>query len=146
MKTSDYDYELPQELIAQTPVEPRDASRLMVVPRSGGPVKHRAFSDLPDFLQAGDVLVFNDSRVIPTRLFGRRTGTGDRVELLLLSRQSPGTWRALVRSGRRMRAGTTFEILGEGDSTAGAARSSRRSPTAPDSCSCPPRRVGGTSP
>lgn len=119
---SDYDYELPRELIAQTPVEPRDASRLMVVPRNRGPVQHQVFSDLPDFLQAGDVLVFNDSRVIPARLHGRRTGSGGRVELLLLSRQAPGTWRALVRPGRRMRAGTTFEImgeiLGEGDSKA----------------------------
>ncbi len=118
MKTSDYDYELPQELIAQTPVEPRDASRLMVVPRNGGPVRHKVFSDLPDFLRAGDVLVFNDSRVVPARLYGRRTGTGGRVELLLLSRQAPGTWRALVRPGRRMRVGTAFEILGEGDSVA----------------------------
>jgi S-adenosylmethionine:tRNA ribosyltransferase-isomerase len=90
----------------------------MVVPRNRGPVQHQAFSDLPDFLRAGDVLVFNDSRVIPARLHGRRTGTGGRVELLLLSRQAPGTWRALVRPGRRMRAGTTFEILGEGDSAA----------------------------
>ena len=116
MKTSDYDYELPQELIAQTPVEPRDASRLMVVPRNGGPMQHQTFSELPDFLQAGDVLVFNDSRVIPARLHGRRTGTGGRIELLLLSRQAPGTWRVLVRPGRRMRAGATFEIFGEGDS------------------------------
>ena len=118
MKTSDYDYEFSKELIAQTPLEPRDASRLMVVPRNGGPVQHQVFSDLPDFLQAGDVLVFNDSRVVSARLYGRRTGTGGRVELLLLSRQAPGTWRALVRPGRRMRAGTTFEILGEGDSVA----------------------------
>ena len=118
MKTSDYDYEFSKELIAQTPLEPRDASRLMVVPRNGGPVQHQVFSDLPDFLQAGDVLVFNDSRVVPARLYGRRTGTGGRVELLLLSRQAQGTWRALVRPGRRMRAGTTFEILGEGDSVA----------------------------
>ena len=87
MKTSDYDYELPQKLIAQTPVEPRDASRLMVVPRNHGPVQHHLFSDLPDFLRAGDVLVFNDSRVIPARLYGRRTGTEGRVELLWYVRE-----------------------------------------------------------
>ena len=115
MKTSDFDYELPQALIAQTPIEPRDHSRLMVVSRDDGSIQHRRFYDLPEFLRQGDVLVFNDSRVIPARLYGRRTGTGGRIELLLLERVSPGVWRALVRPGRRMQEGTAFEISGEGD-------------------------------
>jgi len=112
VKTSDFDYQLPQELIAQTPMEPRDHSRLMVVSRADGSIQHRHFYDLPDYLREGDVLVFNDSRVIPARLYGRRIGTGGQVELLLLSRLSPGVWRALVRPGRRMREGAAFEIPG----------------------------------
>ena len=110
MKTSDFDYHLPRELIAQTPVEPRDISRLMVVSRAGGSIRHRRFRDLPEFLRAGDVLVFNDSRVFPARLYGRRSGTSGKVEMLLLSRASPGMWRALVRPGRRMGAGTVCEF------------------------------------
>ena len=118
MRTSDYDYELPQELIAQTPVEPRDSSRLMVVPPGRGPVHHRVFSDLPELLRPDDLLVFNDSRVVPARLYGRRKGTGGKVELLLLSRQTHGTWRALVRPGHRMLAGAEFEVPGAGDTIA----------------------------
>ena len=113
MKTSDFDYDLPRELIAQTPIEPRDLSRLMVLSRADGSLQHRRFRDLPDFLREGDVLVFNDSRVFAARLYGRRPGTGGEVELLLLSRVSPGVWRALVRPGRRMREGTAFEVLDE---------------------------------
>jgi len=115
VKTSDFDYELPKELIAQTPIEPRDHSRLMVVSTSDGSIEHRRFSDLPEYLREGDVLVFNDSRVIPARLYGTRTGTGGRIELLLLDRLSPGVWRALVRPGRRMREGAGFEISGGAD-------------------------------
>ena len=112
MKTSEFDYHLPQELIAQTPVEPRDHSRLIVLSRSGGSIQHRHFYDLPDFLRRGDVLVFNDSRVIPATLHGRRAGMGGGVELLLLSRLSPGVWRALGRPGRRMQAGAILEFPG----------------------------------
>jgi S-adenosylmethionine:tRNA ribosyltransferase-isomerase len=115
MKTGDFDYHLPQELIAQTPMEPRDHSRLMVVSRTDGSIQHRRFYDLPEFLRSGDVLVFNDSRVFPARLYGRRDGSGGHVELLLLSRTSPGVWRALVRPGRRMRDGTTFVVGGDQD-------------------------------
>ena len=115
VRTSDFDYHLPRELIAQTPMEPRDHSRLMVVCRADGSIRHRRFYDLPDFLRPGDVLVFNDSRVIPARLYGRRIGTGGRVELLLLGRRSPGLWRSLVRPGRRMREGDAFEVPGPGD-------------------------------
>ncbi len=110
VRTSDFDYHLPQELIAQTAVEPRDSSRLMVVSRADGLIQHRRFYDLPEYLRAGDVLVFNDSRVIPARLYGVRIGTGGRIELLLLNRVSLGMWRALVRPGRRMREGIAFEI------------------------------------
>ena len=112
MKTGDFDYVLPAELIAQTPIEPRDRSRLMVLPRAGGPVQHRHFYDLPEYLREGDVLVFNDSRVFPARLYGRRAGTGRAVELLLLHRLSPCVWRALVRPGRRMREGARFDVQG----------------------------------
>lgn len=109
MKTSDFDYDLPQELIAQTPAEPRDSSRLMLVSRADGSLEHRTFRDLPNYLRAGDVMVFNDSRVMPARLYGTRS-TGGKVELLLLSRLSPGMWRALVRPGRRMQPGVEFQI------------------------------------
>ena len=118
MRTSDYDYQLPQELIAQTPVEPRDSSRLMVVPTGDKPLQHRVFSDLPELLHRGDVLVFNDSKVVPARLYGRRKASGGRVELLLLGRHASGSWRALVRPGRRMLPGTEFEIPGVGDQIA----------------------------
>ncbi|HBJ32160.1 MAG TPA: tRNA preQ1(34) S-adenosylmethionine ribosyltransferase-isomerase QueA, partial [Dehalococcoidia bacterium] len=80
MRTSDFDYYLPDELIAQTPIEPRDHSRLMVVPMSGGKVSHRRFFDLPDLVREGDVLVFNDSRVIPARLYGNRKESGREIE------------------------------------------------------------------
>ena len=103
MKTADFDYDLPKELIAQT-------SRLMVVSRVDDSVLHRRFHDLPEFLREGDLLVFNDSRVFPARLYGKRTGSGGRIELLLLSRLSPGMWRALVRPGRRLHVGATFDI------------------------------------
>ena len=114
MKTSDFDYHLPRELIAQTPVEPRDRSRLMVVDRGDGSLGHRRFFDLPEYLRPGDVLVLNDSRVMPARLRGRRTGAGGKIELLLLHRVTQGTWRALARPGRRMRRGAMFEISGDG--------------------------------
>ena len=121
MKASEFDYQLPEELIAQTPMEPRDHSRLMVVSRADGSMQHRHFYDLPDYLRRGDMLVFNDSRVIPARLHGRRAETGGQVELLLLSRLSQGRWRALVRPGRRMREGMTFQIPGpdNGDGMSG---------------------------
>ena len=112
MNTGDFDYRLPPELIAQTPLERRDSSRLMVVPMDGAPARHALFSELPRILSPGDLLVMNDSRVIPARLVGRRANTGGRAELLLLDRLSPGVWRALVRPGRRLGPGTVIEFAG----------------------------------
>ena len=105
MKTSDFDYALPTELIAQKPVEPRDSSRLLVVSRSDGKVAHHTFRDVVTLLQPGDVLVLNDSRVVPARLRGKRVGSGGAVEALLLRREGPGVWEALVRPANRLRAG-----------------------------------------
>ena len=120
MRTSDFDYTLPEDLIAQTPAEPRDSSRLMVLDRRGGGVLAQdVFRNLPDYLRAGDLLVFNDSRVFPARLRGRSAASGGGVELLLLSPapDGGGEWRALVKPGRRMREGAEF-IVGGGDGDA----------------------------
>jgi len=110
MKTSEFDYYLPKELIAQTPIEPRDASRLMVLDRMTGAIEHRTFRDIVDYLRPGDVLVCNQSRVIPARLFGHKVPTGGKVELLLLAKRGNGVWEALVKPGRRVRVGTEIEI------------------------------------
>jgi len=112
MKTSDFDYHLPPEYIAQTAKEPRDHSKLMVLSRTDGTITHRHFFDLGELLNEGDVLVFNDSRVIPARLIGRKAGSGGRVELLLLRRFGPGLWEALVRPGKSVRQGTRIELDG----------------------------------
>ena len=114
MKTSDFDYFLPSALIAQTPVEPRDRSRLMVLNRSDSSIEHRRFYELTDYLLAGDVLVFNDSRVIPARLIGRKVASGGRVEILLLRRLDTGVWEALVKPGKRVSIGTRVEITANG--------------------------------
>lgn len=110
MRTSDFDYDLPQDLIAQSPVEPRDSSRLMVLERTSGEIQHRRFGDILQFLRPGDLMVFNRSRVIPARLFGVRDDNGGRVEFLLLRREANGAWEALARPGRRLRPGTTVSI------------------------------------
>ncbi len=109
MKTTAFDYQLPQELIAQTPVEPRDASRLMVVERESCEIIHRRFYDLPDFLLPGDLLVHNESRVIPARLFARKP-TGGKVEILLLRRRRDNVWETLV-GGKRVRPGLSLALL-----------------------------------
>jgi S-adenosylmethionine:tRNA ribosyltransferase-isomerase len=113
LKISDFDYELPTELIAQTPVEPRDSSRLLVVHRSGETFEHRYFRDIGAYLRSGDLLIANQSRVIPARLLGQRAETGGAVELLLLSERSDlghDYWETLVRPGRRLRAGAVIEF------------------------------------
>ena len=112
MRTSDFDYHLPEHLIAQTPLEPRDHSRLLVVDTATGDLSHRHFYDIGHFLQPGDLLVLNDSRVLPARLKGRRSGTGGAVEVLLLHREDEGLWKAMVRPGRRLGPGAAFEIDG----------------------------------
>ncbi len=108
LKTSDFDYELPESFIAQTPVEPRDSSRLMVLHRDTGHIENRIFHELGAFLRAGDVLVLNRTRVIPARLYARKP-TGGRVELLLLRRHDETTWEALV-GGKGMSAGRTIKV------------------------------------
>ncbi|MGA7671415.1 MAG: tRNA preQ1(34) S-adenosylmethionine ribosyltransferase-isomerase QueA [Nitrolancea sp.] len=106
---SEYDYELPEELIAQTPVEPRDSSRLLVLDRHRGKIEHRTFRDVGDYLSPADLLVINDSRVLPARLHGRRP-TGGHVEILLLRRVGDRAWEALVRPGRRLIPGSHIEL------------------------------------
>ena len=108
--TSDFDYDLPPELIAQTPLEPRDSSCLLVLHRGDGRLEHRRFVDILEYLRSGDVMVFNQSRVLPARLHGHREDTGGKVELLLLHRESPGIWRALAKPGRRLRLGAKIII------------------------------------
>ena len=103
--TSDFDYELPPDRIAQTPLEPRDASRLLVLHRDSGTLEHAQFGDLGRFLSAGDLLVLNDSRVLAARLFGRRVPSGGRVEALLVREQAAGQWQALLKPGKRVSAG-----------------------------------------
>ncbi|MDR3210252.1 MAG: S-adenosylmethionine:tRNA ribosyltransferase-isomerase, partial [Oscillospiraceae bacterium] len=117
MNTSDFFYELPEALIAQTPLERRDASRLMVLPRSGGEPSHRFFRELPELLSPGDCLVLNDSRVLPARLFGRLS-TGGAVEVVLLRDLGDRVWECLTRPGRKMRPGTRVNF---GDAAPGGA-------------------------
>ena len=113
MKTSDFNYDLPEELIAQTPAEPRDHSRLLVYHRSSGQTEHKHFYDIIDYLNPGDALVINETKVIPARLLGVKEDTGVPVEVLLLRRRDTTDWEALVRPGRRLRPGT-FCSFGDG--------------------------------
>jgi S-adenosylmethionine:tRNA ribosyltransferase-isomerase len=113
LRTDDFDYELPQELIAQKPIEPRDTSRLLVLNRQTAKIEHRRFPDILNFLQAGDVMVFNDSRVIPARLSAKKSGTGGNVEILLLKRLEQNRWETLVKPGRRVKKGTLLELANE---------------------------------
>ena len=113
MKTSDFDYMLPEELIAQTPMEPRDHSRFLVYNRADRSIQHLHFYDLPQFLRKGDVLVVNETKVIPARLLGEKEDTGVPVEILLLKRLEKDVWEGLVRPGRRLKPGT-FCTFGNG--------------------------------
>lgn len=110
---SDFYYDLPEERIAQTPIEPRDQSRLMVVDRESGALEHRRFFELPELLRKGDLLVMNDSKVFPARLYGVKRTTGVHCEILLLNRRSEDTWEALVRPGRRLKKGTVVDFTEE---------------------------------
>ena len=106
MKTSDFDYDLPKELIAQDPLEDRSASRLMVLHRKSGTIEHRVFHDIVEYLRPGDCLVRNNTKVIPARLFGVREDTGATIELLLLKRRENDVWETLVKPGKKARTGT----------------------------------------
>lgn len=117
MKTSDFYYDLPPELIAQTPLERRDGSRLLTLSRQTGETAHHHFYELPDFLHPGDCLVLNNSRVIPARLLGHREPTRGAVELLLLKEKGGGVWECLAKPGRKIHAGTELSF-GEGELTA----------------------------
>ena len=120
MDIADFSYELPQELIAQTPIEPRDSSRLLVLHRDSQRIEHRHFRDIGEYLRPGDLLVANQSRVLPAQLLGAKDDTGGRVELLLLAiRNDLGQdhWEALVRPGRRLRVGQRV-VFGDGALTA----------------------------
>ena len=117
MKTSDFYYDLPQELIAQTPLEKRDASRLMVLHRADGALEHRHFFDVIDYLQPGDCLVMNDSRVLPARLLGHRVPSGGAAEVLLLTDKGDGLWECLVKPGRKLHEGAEISF-GDGVLTA----------------------------
>ena len=114
MKTSDFDYELPQELIAQTPVEPRDSSRLLVYHRDTGAVEHKIFRDVIDYLNPGDVLVINQTRVIPARLYGVKEGTGGAIEFLLLRRLNLTDWEVILKPGKKAKPGARF-VFGNGE-------------------------------
>lgn len=110
MKTSDFYYELPEELIAQTPVEPRNSSRLMVLPRNGGKIEHKHFYDLPEFLKPGDCLVLNNTRVLPARLYGTREDTGAVVEFVLLRQHGNKLWECLAGPGKKAKTGYKFKF------------------------------------
>lgn len=115
MKTSDFDYELPEELIAQHPAVQRDHSRLLVMDKFTGAVEHRVFRDIVNYLHAGDVLVLNNTKVIPARIFGVKEGGTAKIEVLLLKRDDdlPNTWEVLVHPGKRAKVGTVIDF-GEG--------------------------------
>ncbi len=114
MKVSDFDYFLPEELIAQEPIEPRSMSRLMVLNRSDGSIEHRKFKDIINYLEKGDCLVLNDTRVIPARLLGVREDTGGKIEFVLLKKIDKDTWEVILKPGKRAKVGTRF-VFGNND-------------------------------
>lgn len=110
MKTSDFFYDLPEELIAQTPVEPRNSSRLMILSRDSGAVEHKHFYNLPEFLKPGDCLVLNDTRVLPARMYGVREDTGAVVEFVLLRQHGNMLWECLAGPGKKAKEGYKFKF------------------------------------
>ena len=117
MKTSDFYYDLPQEYIAQTPIEPRDHSRMMVLHRDSDDIEHKHFYDIIDYLSEGDTLIVNDSRVIPARIYGYKEDTGAKIEFLLLKQLDGLRWETLVKPGKKAKIGARF-IFGDGLLTA----------------------------
>ena len=115
MRIDDFDYKLPEELIAQTPMEQRDGCRLMVLDRERKTVEHRHFYDILDYVNPGDCLVLNDSRVIPARMYGIKEGTGAHIEVLLIKRISGDRWECMVRPGKRLHEGDTVILAGRTD-------------------------------
>ena len=113
MLLSDFDYDLPEERIAQTPIEPRNASRLMVLNPQDKSIQHKHFYDLKEFLVPGDTLIFNDTRVLPARLIGHRAQTGGKVEVFLLRRIDATHWESLVKPGKKARPGNEIEFSEE---------------------------------
>lgn len=115
MNVSDFDYELPQELIAQQPSEKRDGCRLLVVHRDTGKIEHKHFYDVLDYINPGDCLVLNDSKVLPARLFGTKQGTGAKIEFLLSRRLDGDSWESLVKPGKRLKPGDVVEFGENGE-------------------------------
>lgn len=115
MLISDFDYELPQELIAQYPQQKRDEARLLTIDRATGQISHRKFFDILDYLNPGDCLVMNDSKVIPARLHGIKKGTGAKVEVLLIKRKENDVWESMVKPGKKLKPGTTIVFSDEPD-------------------------------
>ena len=110
MKTDDFDFYLPEELIAQHPIEKRDSSRMMVVDRNTGDIEHKHFSDIIDYLKEGDVLVLNDTKVMPARLFGEKVDTKAHIEVLLLKKHDGDNWECLVKPAKRVKIGTVISF------------------------------------
>ena len=125
MHTADFDYRLPEQFIAQRPLRQRDACRLMVLDRRSGAVEHKTFSDIVEAVRPNDLLVFNDTRVLPARLFCRKA-SGGKAELLFTERIDPRTWKALAKPGHRLKAGAVFSV--DGDPDAGTFRVERVTP------------------
>ena len=113
MKTSDFYYDLPEELIAQDPLEDRSSSRLMVLDRESGEISHHIFKDIIEYLNPEDCLVINDTKVIPARLYGIKEDTGAHIEILLLKRRENDVWETLVRPGKKAKPGTRL-TFGDG--------------------------------
>ena len=113
MDVKDFDYYLPEELIAQDPLEDRSSSRLMVLDKKTGEIQHKIFKDILDYLKPGDCLVLNNTKVIPARLFGVKEGTQAKIEILLLKRKENDIWETLVKPGKKAKPGTKI-IFGDG--------------------------------
>ncbi|PZR98248.1 MAG: tRNA preQ1(34) S-adenosylmethionine ribosyltransferase-isomerase QueA, partial [Candidatus Chloroheliales bacterium] len=129
MRIADFDYHLPETLIAQTPLEPRDASRLLVLDRASGEIEHRHFRDIGAYLRRGDLLVANESKVLPARLYGQKLDSGGAVEVLLLRKLDAVSWEALVRPGRSLRPGTRIVFSGAREWQPGPAKARRVRPS-----------------